>query len=176
MQIQQLSKVADPVTPQLILRTVLRVAVTLTLLFTAYALLPARNDANWVKVLVFAVVMVTIVFLIVHQIRSILGSDHPGLRAAEILATLVGVVLVIFSIVYLSMSHSNAQMFSTPLDHISALYFTVVVFSTVGFGDIVAKTDSARLVVTIQILLDIAFIGLVVRLVTGAVQRRLGGG
>ena len=32
--------------------------------------------------------------------------------------------------------------FSEPLDHVGAVYFTVTVISTVGFGDIVARTDS----------------------------------
>ena len=31
--------------------------------------------------------------------------------------------------------------FTQPLDHTTALYFTVTVFATVGFGDIVAATD-----------------------------------
>jgi hypothetical protein len=36
------------------------------------------------------------------------------------------------------------------LTRTDALYFTVTVFSTVGFGDITAKTETARLVVTGQ--------------------------
>jgi hypothetical protein len=40
--------------------------------------------------------------------------------------------------------------------------------------DIVPKTDGARLVVMIQIILDLIFIGLVARLLVGAVQRRIG--
>ena len=51
-----------------------------------------------------------------------------------------------------------------------ALYFTVTVFSTVGFGDIVAVSQPARLVVTVQMLLDLLALGLVVRAFVGAVQ------
>ena len=35
------------------------------------------------------------------------------------------------------------------------LYFTVTIFSTVGFGDISAKAEAARLVVTAQMFLDL---------------------
>jgi voltage-gated potassium channel len=45
------------------------------------------------------------------------------------------------------------------------------VFSTVGFGDIVAVDQTARVVVTVQMLLDLLFLGLVVRSFAGAVQR-----
>jgi voltage-gated potassium channel len=53
----------------------------------------------------------------------------------------------------------------------SALYFTVTVFSTVGFGDITAKTDVARLVVTVQMLADLAVVAVVIRLILGAATR-----
>jgi voltage-gated potassium channel len=39
------------------------------------------------------------------------------------------------------------------MTHTDALYFTVTVFATVGFGDITARTDTARLLVTVQITL-----------------------
>ena len=52
--------------------------------------------------------------------------------------------LVAFSAIYLSMSHEAASTFTEPLDHARALYFTVTIFSTVGFGDITPKTDAAR--------------------------------
>jgi hypothetical protein len=39
----------------------------------------------------------------------------------------------------------------------------VTVLSTVGFGDITAQSDASRLLVTIQMLLDLALIAIVVR-------------
>lgn len=52
----------------------------------------------------------------------------------------------------------------------SALYFSVTVLSTVGFGDITAKTDAARLVVTAQMFFDLLALGLGVRVFVGAVK------
>ena len=54
---------------------------------------------------------------------------------------------------------------------LDALYFTVTVFATVGFGDIVATTQLARLVVTVQMILDLGVLGLGIRVFLGAVQR-----
>ena len=50
------------------------------------------------------------------------------------------------------------------------MYFSSTIFTTVGFGDITAKSEAARLVVTLQMWLDLVFLGLVVRLVVNAVK------
>jgi hypothetical protein len=52
-----------------------------------------------------------------------------------------------------------------------ALYFTVTVFATVGFGDITAKTEAARLVVTGQMIVDLVTIALVVKVIVDAAKR-----
>src|ERR1019366_1970348 len=65
----------------------------------------------------------------------------------------------------------RAGRFRWSLTRSSALYFTVTVFSTVGFGDITAKTDVARLVVTVQMLADLAVVAVVIRLMLGAASR-----
>jgi voltage-gated potassium channel len=158
-----------------ILRATLRVVAILALLLVGYALLPGTEETSWGRILTFSIVLVARVVLMVYETRSILRSRYPAMRAVEGLVTVLGLFLVVFSVVYLSMSHASGQTFNTPLDHVRALYFTVVVFGTVGFGDIVAKTDGARLVVTVQILLDLLLIGLFVRLVLGAVQKWRGG-
>ena len=61
-----------------------------------------------------------------------------------------------------------AITFSEQLDHTRALYFAITVFSTVGFGDITPKTDLARIIVSIQMLLDMVIIGAVVCLLLNA--------
>jgi len=45
------------------------------------------------------------------------------------------------------------------------------VFSTVGFGDITAKTETARLVVTVQMIADLIVLGLGIKVIVGAVTR-----
>jgi voltage-gated potassium channel len=53
-----------------------------------------------------------------------------------------------------------------------SLYFTITVFSTVGFGDITPVTDAARLVVSVQMIGDLLVIGIVVKLITGVAKHR----
>ena len=52
-----------------------------------------------------------------------------------------------------------------------ALYFSVTVFSTVGFGDIAAKSETARVVLIVQMLGDLALLGAGARVLLGAVRR-----
>ncbi len=61
------------------------------------------------------------------------------------------------------------------LDHVRALYFTISVFSTVGFGDIVPRSDTARVIVSAQMILDLALLGAVVRLIFNAARSRVEG-
>ena len=44
-------------------------------------------------------------------------------------------------------------------------------FSTVGFGDITAKTGTARLVVTVQMLTDLVIYGVAIKVFVAAVKR-----
>lgn len=50
------------------------------------------------------------------------------------------------------------------------LCFTVTVFATVGFGEIVATSQTVRGMVTVQMILDLVVIGAVVKVFFGAVQ------
>ena len=60
--------------------------------------------------------------------------------------------LLLFARAYVTMANANPANFSThPLTRTDALYFTVTVFATVGFGDITAVSQSARLEVTTQL-------------------------
>jgi hypothetical protein len=65
----------------------------------------------------------------------------------------------------------SASSFTQPLTHTDALYFTVTVFATVGFGDITAKTETARLVVTGQMAVDLVIIGVGAKIILGAITR-----
>jgi voltage-gated potassium channel len=149
----------------------LRGTFSVTVLFGAYFLIPTRkagagSDVPWLilDLCVFATVVGV-------QVPAIINARHPIARAVESLAVLIPLYLVIFARLYLSNSLHDPSTFNQPLDNITALYFTVTVFATVGFGDIVARTDGMRLLVTVQMLLNLAVLGLVIRLITSAARR-----
>jgi voltage-gated potassium channel Kch len=70
------------------------------------------------------------------------------------------------------LSHTSSSNFNVhALTRTDSIYFTVTVFSTVGFGDISPASQVARLVVTAQMIFNLIVLGLGVRLIVGAVQQ-----
>jgi len=105
------------------------------------------------------------------QLRAIIRARYPAVRAVEALFTTVPWFLLLFASAYFTMASTSPANFNThPLTRTDALYFTVTVFATVGFGDITAVSQSARLIVSAQMMLDLLVLGLGVRVFVGTVQ------
>jgi hypothetical protein len=150
---------------------VLRIAGTVTALVVLYYLLPLDHSSTGTAVTILVIGLAVFIGLVAFQVRAIIRSPFPGLRAIEALATSVPLFLLLFASTYVVMAKMSAANFDGRLTHTDGLYFTVTVFSTVGFGDITAKTEAARLVVTSQMIADLLIIGLGLRVIVGAVTR-----
>ena len=120
---------------------------------------------------VFLAGLLVFVGITVWQVRTITGSRYPGLKAAQALGLILPLYLLVFASTYYVMERVSAANFSQPLTKTDALYFTVTVFSTVGFGDITPKSEPARIVLIVQMLGDLAVLGPGVRVLLGAVRR-----
>jgi voltage-gated potassium channel len=157
---------------RLVLQSLLRSSVAAVLLVVAYYVLPlATSDAAALAWLVLGVTAVAV--LLVWQIRAIVEAEYPRVRAIGALVVGPPLLVVVFAITYLIISRANVYSFSEPLDRTDALYFSVTVFATVGFGDIVPVTGGARIATTIQMVLDVIVFGLAVKLIFGAVETGL---
>lgn len=173
---RRLSELAKAERRRAWLRTAAALVLVWVVLVTAFYLAPAgvipsHKGAGIVVRLTIGIAVFAAI--LAAQARQIVRSDLPELRAVQALGVVVPLFLVVFATVYLSLSNASAVTFTEQLDHTRALYFTVTVFSTVGFGDITPKTDLARIVVSLQMLLDLVIIGAVVRLLFNAAQAGL---
>ena len=92
------------------------------------------------------------------QVKTITGSRYPAVRAVEALGLIFPLYLLIFASTYFVMQRVSAASFTEPLTRTDALYFSVTVFSTVGFGDIAPKSEVARVVLIVQMLGDLAIL------------------
>ncbi|MEH0447270.1 potassium channel family protein [Streptomyces sp. B21-102] len=156
----------------MIVRVVLRIAGSATALVTLYFLLPLDHSSARFAVTMLVIGLVVFVGLVAFQVRSIVRSPFPGLRAVEALTTSVPLFLLLFASTYVVMAAMSASDFGGPLTHTDGLYFAVTVFATVGFGDVTAKSEAARLVVTGQMIADLVILGLAIKIIMGAVSRR----
>jgi voltage-gated potassium channel len=149
------------------------VVASWVLIFGAFVVLPIGHESGLRAALRLGAVIALIGAVFAWQIRRIAYAELPELRAVEALGVVIALFLVFFSALYLALSHGNAGTFSQRLDHVRAIYLTITIFSTVGFGDITPRTDGARLLVSAQMLLDLAIIGVGVRLLFSAAKNRI---
>ena len=155
---------------RLVLRAFLQALATTTVLVALYYTLPLddRSEAWAVTRLVLG--LVVLAGIMAWQVRAIVGSEFPRARMIQALFVTVPFYVLTFAAAYVLIAESGEANFGGPLSRTNALYFTVTVLSTVGFGDITAKSEMARLVVTVQMLANLLLIGLGARTLLGAAQ------
>jgi hypothetical protein len=156
---------------RLIAVALLRSLATAVVLVALYYLLPLDRLTSVPLGVLLAIGLVALLAVASWQVRSIISAKYPTVRAVGALATTVPLFLLLFAAAYYVMAKTSPASFSAPLTRTDALYFTVTTFSTVGYGDITAVGQSARLIVTTQMILDLLILGLGIRVFIGAVQR-----
>jgi len=166
------SKPLERASTRFIVQSVLRTLGAVAVLVTTYYLLPLEHASALGIAAVLAGGLVLLALLLTYQVRSVMFSPHPAVSAVESIAISVPLILLLFAAAYTALSTLSAGSFGEPMTHSKSLYFTVTVFSTVGFGDITPKTDGARLVVTGQMVVDIVIIGFVIKAMSYAVKVR----
>lgn len=143
----------------------LRGTAVLGITLLGYALMPVESASSTVWIVSVAGLGLVVVFTVFfRQFGRIEHADRPGAAAVESLVLVVGLFLTLFALIYVSISASDPDAFTLPLDKVGGIYFSVTILTTVGYGDIAPTTDMTRILVTIQMLLDIALIGAAVKL------------
>ncbi|MFF3012796.1 potassium channel family protein [Streptomyces sp. NPDC057939] len=131
---------------------------------------PLDREAGITTVLLLILGLGLFGALVIWQVFAITHAKHPRLRAVEALATAVPLFLLLFSVTYFVLSLNDPPSFSEPLNRTDALYFTVTVFATVGFGDIVPTSQTGRALTTMQMIADLIVVGLIAKVLFGAVK------
>jgi hypothetical protein len=149
----------------------LRALGNTAVLVAIYYLLPLDHTSTGIAATILIIALVAFIALVIFQTRWIIRARFPRLRAVEALATSLPLFLLLFAATYVVMATVSASNFGEKLTHTDALYFAVTVFTTVGFGDITAKSEGARLLVTGQMVTDLIALGIGVKIILGAITR-----
>ncbi len=138
----------------------------------AYFLLPLDTLSKISLWILLPIALVGFAVVIGLEVRGILRADLPVIRAVEALARDVPLFLALFAATYYTMGHAHPAWFNEQLSRLDALYFSMTIFATVGFGDITGVSPQARAAVTMQMAADLVVIGFGLRIITSAVQER----
>ena len=143
--------------------------------FAAFYALPL--DRSWlIAALVGPVVVAALLPVAIRRSRRILNSTRPLVDTARTLILLLTMIVLAFASTYdaCSETHSPGEVrgLETKTD---AVYFTVTILSTVGFGDIYPAGQTARAVATLHMVSNLVLVAVSVRLVTWAARRRADG-
>jgi len=156
-----------------LLFSLLKAAVTFVVIVAIYYVEPFGGKTLGTDTLVrVAVAGIAFVAVLGWQMREILRAQMPGLRALQAVVIAVALFITGFAALYLTLSNDSGG-FSEHLNSTGALYFSITLFSSVGFGDITPTSDLTRLIVCTQMLGDLVFLATVARLFFGASKMSL---
>ncbi|MFC9812321.1 potassium channel family protein [Streptomyces virginiae] len=148
----------------------LRGTASVVLLTALYFMAPLEGGFGLLTVLTLVLGLLAFGLLTAWQVAAIARSEYPRLSALEAMATAVPLFLIVFSATYFMLSESVPGTFSETLNRTDALYFTVTVFATVGFGDIVPVTETGRVLTTVQMVADLIVVGVIAKALFGAMK------
>ena len=156
---------------------VLTALIQVGVLLGLYYLLPLGRGGVVLDILLIVGGTIGLAPLAVHYTRRIVASDRPLVQAIRAALLLLTVLLVTFASAYYEFSQRVEGSMSGLDTKTDSLYFTITTLATVGYGDITPISQPARLVASLQMLVDLAFLGLGVRILSRAVQTsRMGPG
>jgi hypothetical protein len=155
-------------------RGLLRSLGVVVALSAAYVVLPLRGERWLFGAVLGLILLAAMVPLTVSRTYRVLSSERPFVEAIRSLLELVAMLIIGFAAAFYAMNRNGTQ-FSDLDTKVDSVYFTVTTLGTVGYGDITATSQVARMVVTLQILFDLAFLGIAVRVIGGAASRRHAG-
>jgi voltage-gated potassium channel len=146
--------------------------VLLTILVLYYAVPIGQEGGRVVAGLtVTAVGVVLLAWAIVGQVRRQFDgrkNETPGT-----LVTLLGLVVIVFASSYYLLERSQPGELDGLQTRTDSLYFTLSTLATVGFGDVHAEGQIARVVVSVQLVFDVVFVATLASLMTSRLRERI---
>ncbi|MFZ4718395.1 MAG: potassium channel family protein [Ilumatobacteraceae bacterium] len=140
-------------------------------LLLVYACIPLQDQWWWIGMLVGIAALVAMTPFAVRRAAAVATAPNPVFAAAQALTIVVAMLVFGFSGVYLAIDRHHDQFVGLQ-GKVDAVYFTVTTLSTVGYGDVHAVGRTARIIVTLQILVDLSLFAVVVRMLVGAARSR----
>ncbi|SDT26622.1 potassium channel family protein [Jiangella sp. DSM 45060] len=158
------------------MRNVLRSAGMLACTILVYYTLPLRAPdelGEVVGAVAFAAGVAGLIWLTLHEVRRF--AAHLGQTRARVsgLLAVLYVVVVFFALAYYLMERNDPGQFAGLSTRTDALYFSIVTLGTVGYGDVHAVGQEARIAAMVQIVFDLVVIGALFAVASSQIAHRL---
>ena len=154
-------------------RVLIQIAGLAILALVIYFVIPLdRHHAELVAGALVIVATFALVPMAIRRARRVLTSDQPVLLAAQSLAITLTLLIVSFSSIYFVLGAEHEGQINGVHTKIDALYFTITILSTVGFGDVTATGQGARVLVSIQMIVNLVFLAVAIRVLSSALEQR----
>jgi voltage-gated potassium channel len=130
---------------------VLHNAATLAGALLVYYYFPVTGDSSplW-QVLLFAVGLGLLVWWVIRELKRQLAAGSSGVRIRSLM-TLLYPLVALFALAYYLLQRSDPAQFDGLVTRTDSLYFTVITLGTIGYGDVHAVGQLARVVTMIQV-------------------------
>lgn len=144
-------------------------------LLVVYAALPQQLDGISVHVIIgFCVGLVIFTTVLGYLVISGNRREYKEDRWLRLTSTLIALVAAIFffALTYLQVARSMPGEFTGLTTFVDAIYFTIATTLTVGFGDVYASGQWARIMVIFQMLFTVVVLAAAGRSIAGVFQTK----
>lgn len=144
--------------------------VVLVLLTSAYYLYPLRFDRtideSWGRLVASFVATGVVVAIIARSLARTARERTIPYSRLQLLLSALYILVLLFAALYAQIESLMPGQFVGIEDSTDALYFSVTVMATVGFGDVHPEGTTAKLVVTSHMLFNLIYLGTALRVLT----------
>jgi voltage-gated potassium channel len=152
-------------------RRLLRMTTAFVLVVVLYFTVPVSLEAGLsgvARVVVSLVVVTALTVLVLWQIRVQVANPDRHLDGL-LLALVIGVLG--FALAFFVLAQNSPGQVSDLRTRVDALYFTMTTLLTIGYGDVHAVGQTARVLVLVQMVYDVVVIATAAGVVTRTMQR-----
>ncbi len=152
-------------------RRVLTLVAMLALILVTYFVVPVEDQlhpSGLVRTLIALVALSILAAGMIYQLR-VHAEDSE--RRIEGLVLAIVVVVVFFAFGFYLLARHNPDQVAGLHTRVDALYFSMSTLSTIGFGDVHATGQAARVLVMIQIVFDLVFVAAAASLVSAHIRQ-----
>lgn len=144
--------------------------IVLVLLTVGYFVFPLRveegQSIDALRLAVSLAIFGAVGWLLIFHSRRSRRRQSPDFHRIQQLLSALYLLVLSFGLAYALIGSWSPDQIEGVSNRGDALYFSVTVISTVGFGDIHATGSFARTVVTVQMLFNLIYLGTALRVLS----------